>query len=69
MEEVPVDQPEQDDPDHAHGDHGLEVLQPELVLEGRCALLELGAAILEGVGAFLKSREFGIALKTVSYEM
>ena len=64
MEKVPVDHSDEDETDDAHGDHRLQVLQPELVLERGCALLELRAAVLQCVGTFLQSRELGIALKS-----
>ena len=62
--ELPVDEAEEDDSNNPHGDHGLEVLQPELVLEGGGALLKLGAAVLQGVGALLQGGELGVTLKT-----
>ena len=62
--ELPVDEAKEDDGNNPHGDHGLEVLQPELVLEGGCPLLELGAAVLQGVGPLLQGRALGVTLKT-----
>ena len=64
VEKVPVDHSDEDEADDAHGDHRLQVLQPELVLERGRALLELRAAVLQGVGALLQSRELRIALKS-----
>ena len=62
-EKLPVQQAQDDDAHHAHGDHRLEVLQPKLVLHGRGLLLELSAAILEGICALLESSELGVTVQ------
>lgn len=59
-----VDEAQQDEADDGHHDHRLEVLHEELVLERPGALLELRAAVLQGVGALLQSGELRIALKS-----
>ena len=62
-EKLPIDKAENEEADDPHGNHGLEVLQPELVLHGRGLLLKLGAPVLQGVGALFQSSQFSVALK------
>jgi hypothetical protein len=62
-EELPVEEAEDDDADDAHGDHRLEIFQPKLVLHGGRLFLELGAAVLESVGALLERSQLGISIK------
>ncbi len=64
VEEVPVDESQHQHSDHPHGDHRLEVLQPELVLERGRPLLELSAAVLQGVCALLQGDQLGVPLQT-----
>ena len=62
-DKVPVDHEGKDEPDNAHHDDRLEVLEPELVLQGGGPLLELGAAILQSVSSLLQGVQLGVPLK------
>ena len=67
VKELPIDYAEQEETDDAHRDHRLEVLEPELVLEGGRALLKLCAAVLQCIGALLKGGELRISLQSGKY--